>query len=392
MSFTDRSNLRQPPLGRRLRLGFAGGGRGGLVGEWHHAGARLSNHWQVVGGALSSRPENAVLSGRDWMIDPARSYSDFRRMATEEAARPDGVEAVTICTPNASHAEIALAFLEAGIDVILDKPMTSVLADAETLVARAAALNRLVVMTYPYRHYPMIAQARALIDRGEIGAVRQLHVEYLQEWNVGAADPAAPAWRQDPAQVGRSAIIGDIGTHAYNLLKAATGHDLQALRAEMHVCGGAKPLPDTAFVSLRLDNGAPGMMHVSQAAIGQYCGLRLRIWGETGAIDWDQEMPERLRVVRLGQAEQIVIRGSGNGMLPEGEALAHLPRGHGEALTDAWANLYALAGLAIARHRSGEAVDLAALGLSGAQDGLAGMRFIDACADSAEAGAVWVDL
>jgi predicted dehydrogenase len=389
MSFDEKSNLRTPPLGRRLRLGFVGGGRGGLVGEWHFSGARLSKHWDVVAGALSSRPDNAAASARDWMIDATRSYTDFHKMAAAEAARPDGIEAVSICTPNASHAAIAEAFLTAGIDVILDKPMTTTVEDARRLVDLSLSTGRVVVMTYPFAQHAMVRQARALIAQGAVGAVRQVHVEYLQEWNAAPQEFVGAVWRQDPAKVGRSSIIGDIGTHAYNLLHAVTGRDVTEVRADMHVCGAAKPLPDTAFVNLRLSNGAPGMLHVSQAAPGQYCGLQLRVWGEKGGIEWDQEKPEVLKYVPLGGAEQHFIRGSGNGMLPEAEELVHLPRGHGEALTDAWANLYALAGVAIAARRSGVAVDNARLKLSLAEDGLRGMLFIDACADSHEGGGIW---
>ncbi|PRD29324.1 UNVERIFIED_CONTAM: putative oxidoreductase y4hM [Trichonephila clavipes] len=392
MSFTDKSDLRLPPLGRRLRLGFVGGGRGGLVGAWHFSGSRLSNHWEVVAGALSTRPENAAASARDWCIAADRSYSDYRLMAATEAARPDGIEAVSICTPNNSHADIAAAFLRAGIDVILDKPMTSVTADARMLVEVQRATGVSLTMTYPFSHHAMVRQARALIARGEIGRIRQVHVEYLQDWNFAAQETGNIAWRQDPSVVGRSSIVGDIGTHAYHLLHTMTGLDVAEVRADMFVCGGAKPQPDTAHIGLRLTNGAPGLLHLSNATIGQYCGLRIRIWGDRGALEWDQETPERLRLIPLEQEERIFLRGARQGVLPEAEHLIHLPRGHGETLTDAWANLYAEAGVLVASRRSGTDLGLAPLVLSGAADGLRGMTFIDACADSWEAGGRWTAL
>lgn len=392
MSFTDKSDLRLPPLGRRLRLGFVGGGRGGLVGAWHFSGARLSNHWEVVAGALSTRPENAAASARDWCIAADRSYSDYRLMAATEAARPDGIEAVSICTPNNSHADIAAAFLRAGIDVILDKPMTSVTADARMLVEVQRATGVSLTMTYPFSHHAMVRQARALIARGEIGRTRQVHVEYLQDWNFAAQEAGNIGWRQDPSVVGRSSIVGDIGTHAYHLLHTMTGLDVAEVRADMFVCGGAKPQPDTAHIGLRLTNGAPGLLHLSNATIGQYCGLRIRIWGDRGALEWDQETPERLRLIPLEQEERIFLRGARQGVLPEAEHLIHLPRGHGETLTDAWANLYAEAGVLVASRRSGTDLGLAPLVLSGAADGLRGMTFIDACADSWEAGGRWTAL
>lgn len=392
MKSVQHDALRRPVLGRRLRLGFVGGGRGGLVGEWHFSGARLSGHWDVVAGALSTRPENARLSAADWGIAPDRSYVDFREMAKAEAARSDGIEAVTICTPNASHAEIAEAFLEAGIDVILDKPMTTVTEDARRLVALQRKTGLCLVMTYPYAHHAMVRQARALVDAGRIGTVQQLHVEYLQDWNQPAARPDDHIWRHDPAIVGRSSLIGDIGTHASHLIGAMTGLDISAVRAETFVCGGPKPTADTAHIGLRLSNGAPAIMYLSNAAIGQYCGLRIRIWGDEGALEWDQEQPESLRFTGRDMAETIYRRGTGQGMLPEAERLVHLPRGHGEALTDAWANLYAEAGSTIGLRRAGKAPDVKNARLSDAVDGLKGMLFIDACADSAETGGSWTDL
>ncbi|UCI31634.1 Gfo/Idh/MocA family protein [Mesorhizobium sp. B4-1-4] len=391
MSFTDKSCLRTPPLARRQRLGFVGGGRGGLVGDWHFAGARLSNHWDVVAGALSSRPDNAVASARDWMIPPQRSYSDFRQMAQVEAARADGIEAVAICTPNWNHAEIAACFLKAGIDVILDKPMTTTMADAKMLVALQRQTGVSLTMTYPYAHHAMVRQARAIVDSGLLGTINQVHLEYLQEWNCGAQPVDTAVWRQDPSKVGRSSIVGDIGTHAHHLLKTMTGLDVSDVRADMFVCGGRKPQPDTAHINLRLSNSAPGLMHLSNATPGQYCGLRIRVWGSGGAVEWDQERPEYLKFTPLEQQEQTFVRGVGNGVLGEAERLVHLPRGHGEALTDAWANLYAEAALVIAARRAGRQAP-AGVRLAGAAEGLAGMRFIDGCADSYEAGGAWIKL
>ncbi|MDE2445408.1 MAG: Gfo/Idh/MocA family oxidoreductase [Alphaproteobacteria bacterium] len=392
MSFKDKSALRTPPLGRRLRLGFVGGGRGGLVGDWHFSGARLSNHWDVVAGALSSRPDNAAASARDWMIAPDRSYTDYRDMARVESARPDGIEAVTICTPNWNHAEIAVTFLKAGIDVILDKPMTTTVADAEMLVKLAQETGLCVVLTYPYTYHAMAQQARALIANGGIGEVRHVHLEYLQEWNMEAQPADTQIWRQDPQKAGRSMIVGDIGTHAYHLLHVMTGQDVESLRADMFVCGGAKPQPDTAHINFRLTNGAPGFLMLTNAAPGQYCGLRIRIWGTKGAVEWDQEKPEYLKFIPFGGEERSFVRGSANGVLPEAERYVHLPRGHGEALTDAWGNLYAEAGIAIACRRSGRSAEDYHLNLTGPEDGLRGMIFIDACADSHAAGGAWTNI
>lgn len=388
MSFQDKSSLRIPELGRRLRLGFVGGGRGGLVGEWHFAGARLSNHWHVVAGALSTRADNSAISARDWCIPPERSYHDFRLMAEQESRRPDGIEAVSICTPNASHAEIAETFLRAGIDVILDKPMTTTVEDARKLVSLRNETGLALVMTYPFYHHAMARQAKLMIARGMVGEIRQLHVEYLQDWNVAAQPKEGAAWRQDPAKVGRSSIVGDIGTHAYHLLHKITGLDVAEVRADMFVCGGEKPQPDSAHINMRLTNGAPAVMLLSNAVAGQYCGLRIRIWGDKASLEWDQEKPEILRYVPFDAPEQLFLRGAG-GMFPEVGRLTHLPRGHGEALTDAWSNLYAEAALLIGARRRDESLEQDMIDLSGAEDGLRGMLFIEACADSWEKGGRW---
>ena len=390
MDFDMTQGLRVPPLGRRLRLGFVGGGRGGLVGNWHMGGVRLSGQWDVVAGALSSRPEVARLSAADWAIAPDRAYTDVTEMARAEAAREDGIDAVTICTPNAHHGPAAKAFLEAGIDVIVDKPVTHSLASSEDLADVARATGRFVAVTYPYAHHAMIRQARAMIAAGMIGPVRQVLAEYVQDAHVGPDDPAdaGTAWRRDPTRVGRTSTTGDIGTHALHLLEHVTGLLATELRADFHVCGGPKGLEDTAFVKLRLEGDVPGHLWITQAAAGNYCGLRLRVFGDAGGLEWDQEHPEQLRYTPLNAPQQVLHRGHGGGMLPEAEALVHLPRGHGEALTDAWGNLYSEIALALAARKAGaEAVGVFYTDLD---EGLRGMRFIEACADSAEAGGIWV--
>lgn len=390
--FSLSQGLRVPPLGRRLRLGFVGGGRGALVGTWHRNGAWLSGQWDVAAGALSTDPERARISAADWGIAPDRAHADYRHMAAAEAARADGIEAVTICTPNSSHAGIASHFLRAGIDVILDKPMTISVAEGAALVALAKETGRVLAITYPYPHHAMARQAQAMIREGVIGTVRQVVVDYVQDWGTAPEDPANAPWRRDPAVVGRTSATGDIGTHAYHLLRVTTGLRATALRADFHRCGGAAALEDTAFIKLRLDNDAPAHIWVTQAAPGNACGLRIRVYGEKGGIAWDQEDPERLHVSLLDAPTQVILRGHGAGMRPSAERLVHLPRGHGEALTDAWANLYSEIGITIAAHRAGVDLPEGLVQYSDGAAGLEGVRFMTACADSAEAGSVWVQI
>ncbi|KUF12120.1 Gfo/Idh/MocA family protein [Pseudoponticoccus marisrubri] len=394
MPRTDPIALRRPVIGRRLRLGFVGGGRGGLVGQWHAAGARLSNQWEIVAGALSSDPETAAQSARDWLIPAERSFADWREMARNEAARPDGIDAVAICTPNHTHHDIAAGFLRAGIDVICDKPLTTTLDDAEHLVALQAETEARLYVSYPYTHHAMARQAAEMIRDGAIGRIRQVHVEYLQEWATGPADPAhkGQVWRMDPTKAGRSSAVGDIGTHAFHLLEYVTGLRARALKADFHVCGVEKALEDTAFITLRLDGDVPGLLHVTQAAPGQYCGLRFRIWGERGGLSWDHEFLEQLRHSPLDAPDQIIHRGQGAGMRPGAAGMAHLPRGLGEAVSDAWANLYSEIALSIAARRHGLALEEGAIAAWDVQDGARGVRFVETCADSHEAGGTWHDL
>lgn len=391
MAMLATDDTRYPPPNRRLRLGFVGGGRGGLVGDWHATGARLSNRWDIVAGAMSSNPENARASAAAWLIAPDRAYTDYRDMVTAETARPDGIEAVVICTPNYLHFEPAAAFMRAGIDVILDKPMTIALDQALELVKIQRETGVFLGMTYPYTFHPMVRQARHMVARGAIGDVRQVIVEYAQDWATAPDDPSfkGAAWRRDPKKVGRASATGDIGTHAFHLTHYVTGQEIADVRADFHVCGAPKAMEDTVFMNIRLGNGAPGTIWITQAAPGNYCGLRLRIFGLKGGIEWDQEFPERLRVNYLNEPEQVIVRGHGSGVLPPAERLVHLPRGHGESLTDAWGNMYTELALAVEMRRGQRKLPDGFLEVSTAEDGARGVKFIEACADSHEAGGAW---
>jgi len=364
------------------------------VAGWHAGGARLSGRWDIVAGALSSDRETALASGRDWLFADDRIYTDFSAMAAAESARADGIDAVAICTPNHLHRPVAEAFMEASIDVICDKPIAMTREDCDAMRAAHAASGVVFAVTHPYVYHPMVVQAQAMIAEGEIGQVRQVMVEYVQDGRVGAADPSSKqlAWRLDPARGGRTATTGDIGTHAMHLMEFVSGERIAHLRADFHVCGGEKPMEDTSFINFRLGNGAPGMMWLTQAAIGNSCGLRLRVYGETGGIEWDQENPEYLHVARLDQPKQTLYRGHGRGMHPRAERMIRLPRGHGEALSDAWANLYTECAVAIEARRDGLGLDQEMLSLPGLEDGTRGVAFFHAAADSNDAGGTWVEL
>lgn len=378
--------------GRRLRLGVVGGGAGAFIGQVHARGARLSDRWQIVAGALSSRPDVAQSSGRAWGLDLARSYTDWREMARAEAARPDGIEAVAITVPNHLHYPVAMAFMEAGIDVISDKPLVNTLDEARGLIARQRETGLFFGVTYSFAAHAMVRQARQMVREGAIGRVTQIHVEYFQELALLPAEAAwsGTPWRQDPAKVGGAATTADIGTHAHHLAEFVSGLRMTQLRAEFHRLGADQPLEDTAFMTCRFEGGVPGTLLVSQAVAGASCALRLRISGSEGTLEWDQETPEYLDLRPFNAPHQRISRGHGAGMLSEAARFVHLPRGHPEALSDAWGNLYEEFAIAIEARRDGRALPEGRIACPGLAEGAAGVAFIQAAIRSNAEGGAWV--
>ncbi|MEE9333632.1 MAG: Gfo/Idh/MocA family oxidoreductase, partial [Granulosicoccaceae bacterium] len=333
-------NSPYPKPTRRLKLGFVGGGQGALIGEVHANGARLSNRWDIVAGALSSNPERAKKSGENWMLDESRVYSDYKTMALEESKRSDGIDAVVIVTPNHLHHPVAKCFMENGIDIVSDKPLTKTVDEAYELLRLQQQTGLVFGVTYAYSAHVMVRQAREMISRGMIGEIRQVHVEYFQEWatNITESGDDAP-WRFKREFSGDSMTVADIGTHAAQLASFVCNKPITSVDAEFLVTGTPKELEDTAFMRLKLNKTIPGTLMVSQAAAGTQCGLRIRVHGTEASIDWQQENPESLKYTKLDSPTQIIERGYTAGMLAPATHLVRMPRGHPEALTDAWANL-----------------------------------------------------
>lgn len=331
---------------RRLRLGMVGGGQGAFIGAVHRIAARLDDDWELVAGALSSDPERARASGADLRIDPARCYSDFREMARAEAERTrhggDGIDAVAIVTPNHLHFPIACAFIEAGIHVICDKPLTTNLADAQHLQALVHQHGVRLCLTHNYSGYPLVRAARALVEAGELGDVRIVQVEYAQDWLAQPLEDAGQkqaAWRTDPAQAGPAGCLGDIGTHAAQLAGFVTGLVPQQLSAELTTFVPGRRVDDHVQVQLRYANGARGLLWASQAATGEENHLRLRVYGTKAALHWDQESPNTLTWQPAGQPAQRLTRGMAH--LPAVAAAAtRTPGGHPEGYLEAFAQLY----------------------------------------------------
>lgn len=372
-----------------LKLGMVGGGQGAFIGGVHRIAARLDGRWVLVAGAFSSDPQRAAASAAELGIAPDRAYADFAQMAWAEAARPDRIDAVAIVTPNHLHAAVATAFLRAGIPVICDKPMTATLAEAEALAELARETAVPFVLTQTYTGYPMVREARAMIARGDIGDVRHVQVEYLQDWLAGPVEASGQkqaAWRTDPARSGAGGCIADIGTHAANLASFVTALPVQAVLADLTAFEPGRRLDDNASVLLRLASGAKGMIWASQITPGTKNALRLRIAGSKGGLAWEQENPDLLEFTPLGGATRLLRRGDGLTRTP-----TRIPAGHPEGYLEAFATLYSDAADLLEQR----AVGILGQGgdvLANAQDGLAGMRFIDACVRSSEAGGRWLSV
>ncbi|NML30893.1 Gfo/Idh/MocA family protein [Paraburkholderia antibiotica] len=376
----------------KLRLGMVGGGQGAFIGAVHRIAARLDDRFELVAGALSSDPERARASAAEAGI--ARSYADWREMARAEAARDDGIDAVAIVTPNHLHAPVATAFLDAGIHVICDKPLAVSLAEGEALAQLARSKGRLFALTHTYSGYPLVRHARELVERGELGEIRVVQVEYAQDWlaepvEAGGANRQA-VWRTDPALAGPAGCLGDIGTHAYQLAAFVTGRRPDALSAELHTFVPGRRIDDHVQAMLRYANGARGMLWASQVASGAENALRLRVYGTKAGLAFDQEAPNELWFTPLGGAAERLTRARVKS--PIAAHATRVPAGHPEGYLEAFAQLYKDAALQIDALNAGRAPPPESLLLTTVDDGVDGLRFIDAVLKSSAADGRWVKL
>ena len=380
---------------QEIPLGMVGGGQGAFIGNIHRIAARLDGQFRLVAGALSSTPEKAQASGAELGLDPGRVYDDYRQMAIREARRKDGIRAVAIVTPNHMHAGPAIEFLKRGIHVICDKPLTATLAEAKRLAKAAEKAaeetGALFVLTHNYTGYPLVRQARAMVARGDLGRLRLLQVEYLQDWLTEAAEATGSKqaeWRTDPRRAGLGGALGDIGTHAWNLDAFVTGMEPEAIAADLSSFVPGRVLDDNAHVMLRYANGARGTLLASQVAPGNENGLRLRVYGDRGGLEWAQEDPNRLWFTPFGGEKRLLTR-NGAGADPAAQRVARTPGGHPEGYLEAFATIYSEAARAIRAHEAGEVLPPGVIWPS-LSDGLSGMRFVAACVQSARRNAAWV--
>jgi predicted dehydrogenase len=376
-------------LGRRLRLAVIGGGTGSFIGAMHRQSARRDDRYQIVTGIFSSDPAKSKKDAEELGFESDRIYPDVKALLDGEASRKDGIDAVAIMTPNDSHFDYSMWALERGIDVICDKPMTNTLAEAEALHKKIQETGLVFCLTHNYTGYPMVRQAKAMVEAGELGTIRLVQVEYVQG---GKADEnkvfPAGYWKFDPARGGPSLVMGDIGSHAHNLTRFITGLEIDEVSAEIGAIVPNRLVHDFGGAMLRFNNGARGSFWVTQAAAGVENCLRIRVSGTKGSLEWMQEVPQALTFKPLGAPSQNRTP-NGPGTLPLSARCTRLVAGHPEGFPDGFANIYSDAAEAIAARRAGKKADPLALYFPNSFDGLMGVRFVDSVVKSSNENGQW---
>ncbi|MCQ8242416.1 Gfo/Idh/MocA family protein [Rhizosaccharibacter radicis] len=381
-----------PFFSRRLRLGMIGGGPGSLIGPVHRIGARLDDRWSLEAGAFSSDAARNAEAGRECFVAPDRCYDDWREMIRAEASRgADRLDAISIVTPNHLHAGPAIAALEAGFHVICDKPLAATLAEADAIAAAARASDRLFALTHTYTGYPMVRQARRMVQEGRLGRLRIVQIQYAQDWLSRAlekTDNRQAGWRTDPTRSGAGGCLGDIGTHGFHLAHFVTGLRAEALLADLSAFGEGRVLDDNVHMLLRYPDGVRGMLWATQVAPGKGNGVRIGVYGTEGGVEWFQEQPNQLRWTPTGEAARILERGGADDGTGRGYTTRTAPY-HPEGYLEAFAQLYEDAAELIAAREENRAPDPIAALLPGIEAGIDGMEFVAGALASHQAEA-WI--
>jgi predicted dehydrogenase len=382
---------------RKLRMGMVGGGPGAFIGAVHRIAATLDQQAELVAGSFSRDPANTSATGAQLYLDPNRCYRTFAEMAAKEAALPADrrIDFVSIVTPNNSHFPIAKVFLEAGFHVVSDKPMTLTVEEASELVRLVERTKLVFALTHNYTGNPLVRHARELFRSGQLGTVRKVIVEYLQDWLVEPLEAAGhrqASWRVDPAQSGLGGSLGDIGIHAFNLAEYITGDQVTELCADTSAFLPNRKLDEDANILLRFNNGGKGVLTCSQIATGEENYLKIRAYASEGAILWAQENPNELYLYRHGQPRQLLTRGHGEYLSAPATAGTRIPSGHPEGYLEAFANIYAGAIQAIRAHIDGAPLKTEEYEFPTVYDGLRGMQFITKAVESAKGGGSWTAL
>jgi predicted dehydrogenase len=377
------------PQNRRLRLGMVGGGPGGFIGAVHRIAARLDDRYELVAAALSSDAERSLSGAKELHIP--RAYRSFEDMRAAESKRSDGIEVVSIVTPNHLHHAPAKAFLESGIHVICDKPLTTTLGDALDLAQEVKRSGLIFGLTHNYTGYPMVRQAREMALGGELGPIRLVQVEYVQDWLTTPLEKTGQkqaVWRTDPARSGPAGSLGDIGTHAYNLACFVTGLSCEHVAADVTTFVPGRRLDDNVHVMLRFSKGAKGGFWASQVAPGNENNLSLRVYGEKAGLEWRQEDPNQLGFTPLGETRRTIRRGSAGAGRAAASA-TRIPSGHPEGYLEAFAQLYTDLAEQISAKIEKRPPNPESLLVPGVADGVEGVKFINAVLESSRNSSAW---
>lgn len=374
----------------RLRYGMVGGGPGAFIGEVHRRAARLDNKVKLVAGSFSRDYEKTLITGKELGLAEDRLYEDFQEMAAREADREDGIDFVSITTPNHTHHKIAKTFLENGINVLCDKPVTTTPAEAEELQEMINQTGALFCVSYTYSGYPMVKEARRLIKQGELGDLRVIMGEYPQEWLAEPADNKQASWRTNPDQAGISNCMGDIGSHIEHTVSYMTGCEIKKLSANLDIFVEGRELDDNGEVMVKYADGVSGMYWASQVAIGNDNGLKIRVFGSKGSLEWYQENPNQIKFTRLHQAPQYLSRGH-EYLGDAAKANTRIPAGHPEGYIEAFANIYSNFAEAVQAKKEQGNIDPAEFDYPKLEEGLRGVKFVEKCVKSAQEDSKWMN-
>ena len=377
----------------KLRYGMVGGGQGAFIGDVHRKSIALDGLAELVAGCFSRSAENTLETGKALDISPDRCYKTFEEMAEAEAKRPDKIDYVVIVTPNNTHFAIAKAFLNQGIHVACDKPLTFEVAEAQELVDLAKKNKLLFCVTYTYTGYPAVKQIREMISKGDIGDIRFVNAEYPQEWLATPLEKTGSkqaGWRADPNFSGKSNCLGDIGSHIESMISYTTGLRIKSVCARLDKIVEGRVLDDNASIMVEFENGAKGLYWSSQIAVGYDNALRIRIFGSKGTIQWSQELPNYIDIFKMGQPKENWSRGR-DGFYPHAQGYSRIPAGHPEGFFEALANIYKTFSAAITKIKAGQTPSYADMDFPCVEMGLDGVKFINKCVESSGKGAVWVN-
>lgn len=382
-------------MNRKLKMGMVGGCLSSFIGVVHRMAAALDNEIELVAGAFSTDPKLSEQAGEAFYLNSERVYSSYQEMFERERLlnADERIDFVSIVTPNFLHFEIAKMALENGFHVVCEKPMTVTSDEAEQLMKLVESTGLIFALTHPYSAYPLVKQAKHIVENGELGAIRKVVVEYPQGWLATALETAGnkqAAWRTNPSKSGKSGSIGDIGVHAQNLAEYITGQKISEVCADITTFVSGRMLEDDANVLIRFDNGAKGILYASQISVGEENNLKIRVYGELGGLEWHQQEPNSLMLNLLNKPLQTIRAGDKANLCEQAIKNTRLPGGHPEGLIEAFANIYRNFADAVRAKKAG--FELENPDIASVHEGLRGMRFIDAVVESAESNEKWIKI